>query len=372
MVKPKPAISLLIPYSNGRHASQLFQDSTRVMKLDSNESSVPPSPRVTAALTEFIQNSPLNWYPDIESEVLRAKLSHYTGLPISQIQTFNGSDNALEVLCKTYLSPDDQVVIPIPTYDHFRVYAESCDTTIIHVLNKKNPFTISYDQLKKSINPKVKMVYLVHPNNPTGFLFERKKLAALLDFFPETLFIVDEAYFEFTQNTMASLVTHHDNLVVTRSFSKAFGLAGLRCGYILTQEINLEAINKVRIGKNVNTLAQVAAAAALEDFEYVTRYTTEVKTTREWLADKMRSVGLSIVETPANYILVELNDPEKVLQLLENQKIFVRNRSNMVGLDGFVRITIGHQHLMERFWKVFQSLPREILFSTHKKQKMQA
>jgi len=293
-------------------------------------------------------------------------------LCISQIQTFNGSDNALEVLCKTYLSPDDQVVIPIPTYDHFRVYAESCDATIVNVLNKKNPRAISYDQLKKSINSKVKMVYLVHPNNPTGFLFEKEKLETLLNFFPETLFIVDEAYFEFTQNTMAPLVTHHDNLVVTRSFSKAFGLAGLRCGYILTQEVNLEAINKVRIGKNVNTLAQVAASTALEDLEYVTRYITEVKTTKEWLVNKIFSMDFSVVDTPANYILVELGDPEKVLAFLENQKIFVRNRSNMVGLDGFVRITIGHQHLMERFWKVFQSLPREILFSTQKKQKIRA
>lgn len=362
MVSPKKSVAELNPYINGRHSNEVFEHSTRTMKLDSNESSVSPSPRVIAALTEFLQKSPLNWYPDVNSTELIKKLSLYTELPEEYIQTFNGSDHALETICRTFLEPDNEVIMCMPTYDHFRVYAQSCDAKIVSVFGK-SPFIPKKEKLLQSLTDKTKIIYLVNPNNPTGMMYTREDVHTLLNAAPRAIVLVDEAYFEFCGYTMAKLVNDYNNLVITRSFSKAFGLAGLRCGYILSQSNNLESINKIRIGKNINSLAQKAACAALDDLEYMNRYVSEVQTAKQWLLEKLKEKGLSVVDTPANYILVEVSDPQNVQDYLEQNKIYIRDRSILPQLEGYIRISIGHMLLMERFWKIFQQIPSEYLIA---------
>lgn len=348
-------------YLNGKHSHALLSQNARLIKLDSNEATISPSPRVTAALTAFIQGGPLNWYPDVDSTELIQKLSNYTGCPESFIQTFNGSDNALETICRTFIEPENEVVLCMPTYDHFRVYAESCDARLVSVYGK-NPFVTKAERLIEAVTPQTKLIYIVNPNNPTGLLYSTAKIEQILKAAPHVLVIVDEAYFEFCGVTMAPLATQYPNLIVTRSFSKAFGLAGLRCGYILTHPDNLKAINKIRIGKNVNSLAQVAASSALDDLEYMEHYVSEVGIARKWLASKIRRMGLKIMETPANYVLVEAANPLQVLDYLEAQQVFIRDRSFFPQMEGLIRISIGHQLLMERFWKVFEKIPAEFLF----------
>lgn len=348
-------------YINGKHSHALLSQNARLMKLDSNEATISPSPRVAAALASFIQEGPLNWYPDVDSTELIQKLAFYTGCPESFIQTFNGSDNALETICRTFIEPGHEVVLCMPTYDHFRVYAESCDARLVPVYGK-NPFVTKAAQLIKAATDQTKLLYIVNPNNPTGLLYSATQIEQILKAVPHVLVIVDEAYFEFCGVTMAPLATQYPNLIVTRSFSKAFGLAGLRCGYVLTHPDNLKAINKIRIGKNVNSLAQVAASAALDDREYMEHYVSEVRLARKWLTGRIRKMGLKTVETPANYILVEVAHPLPVLDHLEAQQIFIRDRSFFPQLEGFIRISIGHQLLMERFWKVFEKIPPQFLF----------
>ncbi len=347
-------------YLNGKHSHALLSQNARLMKLDSNEATISPSPRVTAALTSFIQEGPLNWYPDVDSRELIQKLAIYTGCPESFIQTFNGSDNALETICRTFIEPGDEVILCMPTYDHFRVYAESCDATLVPVFGK-NPFLTKTEKLITVATNQTKLLYIVNPNNPTGLLYSVSEIERILKVLPDVLVIVDEAYFEFCGLTMASLVNQYPNLIVSRSFSKAFGLAGLRCGYILTHPDNLMAINKIRIGKNVNSLAQVAAVSALDDLEYMEHYVSEVKMARKWLAGKIRKMGLKIMETPANYILVEVAHPLQVIDHLETHQVFIRDRSFFPQLEGLIRISIGHQLLMERFWKVFEKIPTAFL-----------
>lgn len=331
------------------------------MKLDSNESSVTPSPRVLAALTFFIQHGPLNWYPDVNSTELIKKLALYTGCPKNFIQTFNGSDNALETVCRTFIEPEDEVALCMPTYDHFRLYAESCDAKLVSVYGA-SPFVPKAEALIKAITPRTKIIYIVNPNNPTGLLYSEKEIRLILKAAPHVLVLVDEAYFEFCGMTMATLVSEFPNLLISRSFSKAFGLAGLRCGYILTNPKNLEAINKIRVGKSINSLAQVAAVAALDDLEYMNRYVAEIQTARSWLVLKLKIAGLMVVETPANFILVEVAHPQKVQDFLEQNDIYIRDRSILPQMAGFIRITIGHQLLIERFWKIFEKIPPSFLF----------
>lgn len=347
-------------YKNANHGKALANPHARLMKLDSNESTVTPSPRVVAALSSYIQSGPLNWYPDVESVELIQKLSKYTGCQPTLIQTFNGSDNALETICKTFIEKNDEVILCMPSYDHFRLYAESCDAKLIYV-HGQNPFEPKLSELLAALNENTKIVYIVNPNNPTGMMYSEKEIRKLLAKAPQALIIVDEAYYEFSGITMSHLVDEFNNLIVCRSFSKGFGLAGLRCGYIITHPDNLKWINKVRVGKNVNALAQIAATAALDDVEYMEHYVAEVKNARSWIAQKIRGLGLNVVETPANYILVNVAEPNKVEQFLEDQLVLIRDRSQVHQLKGFLRITIGHQLMMERFWKIFEKIPKEFL-----------
>lgn len=365
MISAKKSVSALKPYVNGRHTSEFYSQSAKVMKLDSNEASVAPSAHVAGRLTEFIQKSPLQWYPDIASTDLIEKLATYTSLPHAFIQTFNGSDNALETVCKTYLEMGDEVVMCMPSYDHFRVYAEVCDARLVPVWGD-DPFSPKVDCLLEAVTPRTKIIYVVNPNNPTGMSYSHADIRLLLTKASHVLVVVDEAYFEFSGQTVAPLVKEFPNLVVSRSFSKAFGLAGLRMGYILTHPSNLEQINKVRVGKNVNTLAQVAATAALEDLESMQRYVTEVRHAKAWILEKLKNFNLAARDTPANFVLIQVAKPKEVCRYLESHLIFVRDRSFVPQLEGFIRLTIGHDLLMERFWKVFEKIPAEYLFSAKK------
>jgi histidinol-phosphate aminotransferase len=333
-----------------------------VLKLDSNEATVSPSPRVTAAIVNYIQNGPLNWYPDVESEELCDRLASYVQIPKEYILTFNGSDHALETIARTFLSVDDEVIWFVPTYDHFRIYAESCDAKIVGI-NEDVP-GILVEKIIAYHTAATRMVYLVNPNNPTGRMTARAEIVAALTQFPQIVFVVDEAYFEFCRETVADLVIDHSNLIVTRSFSKAFGLAGLRCGYLIAHPDTCAPIAKIRIGKNINAVAQVAACAALDDLDSMERYVFEVNAAKTWMAGKLRSLGLVVRETPANYILIRVAEPAKVLDFLEEQNIYIRDRSSIPLLRGFMRLTIGHLHLMERVWRIFSQIPQEFLFTS--------
>ena len=329
------------------------------MKLDSNESSLPPSPRVMAALSECIQKSPLNWYPDLKAGELTEKLAEYTGCPADFIQTFSGSDNALETVCKTFLEPRDEVILCMPTYDHFRVYAESCDARLIPVFGPSH-FAPKTEKLINAVAERTKIIYIVNPNNPTGMMYPKNDIELILQKAPHAIVIVDEAYYEFSGITMSGLLEKYPNLIIARSFSKAFGLAGLRCGYIMTQPSNLIPVNKVRLGK-INSLTQVAACAALDDLEYVDRYVFEVRTAKKWLYERLTEMGLTVIDTKANFLLVEVANPVGLAAHLEENQIFVR--AAIPQFEGFIRLTIGHQLLMERFYKTFKKVPLDLLFA---------
>lgn len=357
--RAKPSIQRLRPYQNGSHCEELIANHKKVLKLDSNEATVTPSARVTAALVQYIQGGPLNWYPDVESAALVRALTRYTGLSGDHILTFNGSDHALETVARTFLGMGDEAILFTPTYDHFRVYAESCDAHIVTV-----PETLPgklVDKVAAHVTERTKLIYLVNPNNPTGRLVSEDEVAAALARFPRVLFVIDEAYFEFCDRTVKALVPLYGNLVVTRSFSKAFGLAGLRCGYILAQPGLCGEIAKVRVGKNINALAQIAATAALEDLDHMKRYVEEVSIAKQWLVRQCEGLGLSVWSTPVNFILVKAAQPVKVAAYLKERRIYVRDRSTVEGLDGMLRVTVGDPLLMKRFWRVFETIPKEYL-----------
>jgi len=359
MVEPKKSIQSLEPYINGNHSQYLIKNHLKIFKLDSNEATIGPSPRVIGKIIQYIQEGPINWYPDVDSVDLRDSISHYTQIPTEYILTFNGSDHALETIARAYLNIDDEVIYFQPTYDHFRVYAESCDAVLVPV--DENIADNFISKIETAITSKTKIIYLVNPNNPTGAIIAHEQIQQAVIKYPQVVFVIDEAYFEFCDLTVADLVIDNPNLMVTRSFSKAFGLAALRCGYLIAHPSALQQISKIRVGKNINGIAQVAATAALEDIDYMKRYVEDVNTAKQWTIQQLQSKNVQVKTTPANFILIKVKEPIKILNYLESQNIYIRDRSMIPQLKGFIRLTIGDLLVMKRFWKVFQEVPKEWL-----------
>ncbi len=311
------------------------------LKLDWNESTVPPSPGVVRAIMEFLGDShPLNWYPDLRADALRKGLERTTGVPAEGILVTNGSDAALDLVCRTYLDPGDEVVVASPTYGHFLVFAAARGVTPVEV-QAASPFAVPTGALLDRLRTTTQLLYLASPNNPTGVVTPAEDVARLCRTFPSTLVIVDEAYHEFCGETCAPLVRTLPNLVVTRTFSKCFSIAGLRVGYLLAGEGVMRELLKLHNPKSVNAVGQVAALAALQDREFRETYVAEVRAAREALVAALRARGAEARSTRANFALVRVADPAGLVRALETVGVFVRDRSHIRGFEGYVRITVG-------------------------------
>jgi histidinol-phosphate aminotransferase len=320
-----------------------------VLWLDWNEATRPPSPRVFARLRAFLDDGGLNWYADPTGRLLRQHLAGYVGRPYSQIQVFNGSDSALDHVVRTFVAPGDHVVLCAPCYDHFRVFAETAGARTEPVYGTRGPFRVDARNLAEHVRPSTRIVYIANPGNPTGRLYSLPQLELISSRITCGLLLVDEAYFEFSGATATSLLDVADNVVVSRSFSKAFGLAGLRCGYLVAHERVLSHVNRIRNGKEVNALAQAAAVAALEDLPAMRGYVEEVDEARSQLVGELRAAGREVIASPANYVLLRARDPAALVRGLRRQGVHVRNVSRLRGLGDYVRVTVGTREQARRF-----------------------
>lgn len=342
---PRPArdVQLLAPYDAVSSLSAI-RDLPRgsvPLKLDWNESSIPPSPKVIEAITGFLSNGHhLNWYPELGAPKVRAALSAYTGVRPDSILVTNGSDDALDLVCRSFLDPGDDVVVAWPTYGHFLIFARARGVQP-RKARSADPFAGSTPALLDALRPDTKLVYLPSPNNPTGIVTPPQDVAALCRAFPGTLFLVDEAYHEFSGITSAPLVAACPNLVVTRTFSKCFGIAGLRVGYLMTGPYVMEQLSKLYNPKSVNALAQVGAVAALADVDGREAYVAQVRAARDLLSSELRRRGAEVKAAQGNFINVRVRDPQAFCSALESVGVFVRDRSHLEGFEGWVRITVG-------------------------------
>jgi histidinol-phosphate aminotransferase len=360
-IRPANAISRITPYSGSAQTAIHLPHRERIAKLDWNECARPPAPGVLRALTECVAKSHLNWYPDVEATELRNALSDYTGCDPEMIRVFGGADAALEYIARTFLESGDEVLWCPPSYDNFRVYVESCGATL-QAAPLRSIWEAEPGALLAGVTPRTRLVYLVNPNNPTGTLYSTEQISALLWTCPDVGFVVDESYFEYSGVSAVSLTMAHPNLIVVRSFAKAFGLAGLRVGYCISQPDNLEAIDRIRVGKNTSTLAQTAATAALQDRPYLDATIAATRLAMKTLVGACEQLNLETRTTPANFILVRVGDPENFCRFLANRLIFVRNRHHVDKLDGFVRITVGDAQSTDRVIAALHAAPSSMLY----------
>lgn len=352
--RAQPSLSLyaqrIKPYeatSSLNRIQELGQES-HAFKLDWNETTVPPTPKVADAIGRFLSGPHhLNWYPDLESGHLRERLADYTGLPSDHILVTNGSDDALDLVCRTYLDPRDQVIVPKPTYTHFFVYAGSRGAKITSVYGS-TPFHRNDEGILDSIGLNTKLIYLVSPNNPTGLIYSHDVLRRVLEAAPHAIVIVDEAYYEFAGESAAPLVAEYANLVVTRTFSKAFGIAGLRVGYAMAQPGVIQDLRRLHNPKSVNVMGQIAAAAALDDLPYLNAYVDEVAQAKLEIVNFFEARSLLCRNTPANFVLVRVPDSAQFSAHLADLGVYVRDRGSIPQMRNYLRMSVGTREQTRR------------------------
>ncbi len=347
--KPNKAVQTLSPYdpANTRDAS-LRKTYPVPLKLDWNESTRPPSPNVVQAIRNHLSKNHLNLYPDIAVKRLRMAISRYTGLGADHILVTNGSDSALELIVRTFMDPGSVVGVPVPTYSHFVVFSRGAGLQIREIMYQ-DPFQVDWNALRAALNDGVSMLYLPSPSNPTGIVYHGELVKRMARRFENVIFLLDEAYFEFSGTTCAHLVDTYPNIIVTRTFSKAFGMAGLRVGYVLAHPEVVATLSKLHNPKSVASLNQAAAVGALEDVEYMSTYVKRVRAAREWTVDQLLKMGIDARTTHANYILFHVDNPHDFVRGLHDLNCFVRDRSSMPGMDGWIRVTVGTMDDMRQF-----------------------
>ena len=329
-IKVRKSISNLQTYNVGGR-SDLSSDWEC---FDWNESEFPPTNKVFEVMKSFYR---YERYPDITAPQLKNKLSEYVSLPVDFIEVYNGSDDALKDIITVFVDKDTHVLSYQPSYTQVNTFITTNTENYMKV-NIKDPLgKHEYDFDYCKVN---EVVYLVNPNNPTGKLLPVEEIKKLVKTYPNTLFIVDEAYYEFAKQSCSHLVVSHKNLIVTRTFSKAFGLASVRLGYCMGHPDTLSHIRKIRNGKAVNTLGQLCGIAALNDLDYLQSRIDEMNDAKKFFIDNLPNY-YNALDSDANFVLVKTPDSKKLLEKMKENKILIRDRSAFDNLENCVRITIG-------------------------------
>jgi len=348
----RPEIFSLKPYVPGKPVEEVERELgiTGVIKMASNENPLGPSPVAVARVKETLKN--LNMYPDGAFFNLRQALAAKFGLDQDCFLVGNGSDELLRLITETFVNPGDEVLYGVPSFSEYEFMTLIMGGKCVEVPLQDMRYDLA--AMKKRVSDRTKIVYICNPNNPTGSIVGRKAVEEFMDGLPEDVLVVfDEAYFEYVtdEDYVSGLeyLAQGRNVVVLRTFSKIYGLAGLRVGYGITSLEIAAAVNRVREPFNVNLLAQVAAVGALEDDEHL-RQSQQVNIEgRDYLYGEFERMGLKYVPTQANFIFVDIQQEcRPVFQALLREGVIVRT-GDIFGYPTHIRVTIGKPDENRRF-----------------------
>ncbi|MFH0918034.1 MAG: histidinol-phosphate transaminase [Candidatus Omnitrophota bacterium] len=328
-----------------------------VIKLASNENAWGASPKAMSAVKRSL--SGVNRYPDAQGFYLKKRLAKFYGLIPENFVLGNGSDELIDVVIKTFMEADENIVTSEGTFLEYEIIAQINDRKV-----KKAPlryFKYDLEAMLKLVDKKTKLVFIANPNNPTGTYVTKYEVAEFINALPERVVVVfDEAYDAFIDvddypNSL-SYLKKKNKIIILKTFSKAYGLAGLRLGYAITAAELVNYLERIRQPFNVNLLAQVAGVAALDDRDFLTKTRRLTLEGKDFIYRELSRMGVGYVLSVANFILVDVGrDSQEVFKAMLKFGVIVRDM-RQYGLANFIRVTIGTPKENQRFLRVLNKI----------------
>ena len=352
MIRPKLSVRKMEKYNpplEGRRGK---------LRLDFNENTQGCSPKVIEALKK-IDAEEVSSYPEYKK--FRKKLADYLDVDDSEILLTNGADEAIKVVTDTFIDKDDEIIIPTPTFSMFKVYASTACARINSILYNKD-LSFPTKKVIDKINSSTKLVILVNPNNPTGTAINENDIVKILKKAENknTLILIDEAYYQYYSKSAKELIKKYGNLIIIRTFSKEFGLAGLRLGYIISNTEIIRNLKKVISPYSVNSLALVAGSAAIDDTEFVNNYVSEVRRNKQYIVKELNRLGIKTYPTQANFLVANFGEKSNlVYKKLKQKNILIRNVTKYPLLIDCLRITVGTKEQCSRLIKEIRYIIRK-------------
>ncbi|MDI6759088.1 MAG: histidinol-phosphate transaminase, partial [Candidatus Omnitrophota bacterium] len=344
----------ITPYIAGKPIEETKRELglSKVIKLASNENPLGPSPKAIAAIKKNL--SCINRYPDSCGFYLKKKLSAVLNTKASNIVLGNGSDELIDIIIKTFVEDSQNIITADTTFLEYKIISGVLNRNIITVPLKD--FKYDLKAIAKKINKKTKLIFISNPNNPTGTYVTKYEIEEFIKVLPkDVLLVLDEAYDAFLDVSDFPYGLQYidkGNVLVLKTFSKAFGLAGLRIGYAVTNPALASYMERARQPFNVNALAQVAAIAALDDKEFLTRTRKIILKGKNYISKNLLKSGISYVPSVANFILVDVKrNGTDVFKKMLKSGVIIRDMSQY-GLENFIRVTIGTEKENKKFIEV--------------------
>lgn len=315
------------------------------LRLDFNENVDGCSPRVLETL-HSITSETLNKYPEREPGE-QAAAQHF-GVDAEQVLLTNGVDEAIHLLAETYLEPGDETLIAVPTFSMYEIYALATGATV-RTVQSGAALEFPAAEMLRAITPKTRVICIANPNNPTGAVATREQLLAIVHAAPQAAVLIDEAYVHFGGESLLDQLDANDNLFISRTFSKAYGLAGFRLGALMGSAAQLKMLRRVASPYNVNGVALTCLAAALEDRDYIASYIAQVLEGRSQLESFYRERAIPYWPSQANFVLAYFGHyRQQFVAEMRKRGILVRDRNSDPGCAGCVRITLGNRLQTQR------------------------
>jgi histidinol-phosphate aminotransferase len=355
----QPGITELSPYQPGKPVEELERELgiSNIIKLASNENPLGPSPRVTSELKRHLDE--LARYPDGSAWVLKDRLQHMLGLAPERVTVGNGSNDVLELLGRVFLGAGLETIVSEHSFVVYPLVTKALGAELTVIPAKH--YGQDLDATLKAVSDRTRMIFIANPNNPTGTWVDRASLTAFLDAVPdEVIVVLDEAYFEYVTEPEypngLEFIDRHDNLVVTRTFSKAYGLAGLRLGYAVSHPDIADLMNRVRQPFNVNSLSLASALSALDDQAHVQQSVELNSQGMKFLTDACDQMGLPYIPSVGNFLTIDFGrDALPIYDALLKQGVIVRP-IGVYNMPNHLRVTIGLPEENARFIAALQSV----------------
>lgn len=345
-------IEAIRQYKAGKPITELEREYgiTDSIKIASNENPLGPSPKAVQAIVEALTD--LNRYPDSSGFELIRKIAAAQDVPSDSVVLGNGSDDIIGMLTAALLRPGDEAIMPRPSFLMYEISTRSAGGNPVFVALKD--LSVDLDAIGGQITPKTRLIFLCNPNNPTGTVFSKSEFDNFLNKVPEDVVtVIDEAYIEFVRDpdcaSGADFLTSDRAVVTMRTFSKAYGLAGLRIGYGIMPKLLAEILNRIRQPFNTSLLAQTGAIAALDDRAFLDRTIGLIHAGLDVLYDSLDRLGLGYFPTQSNFLLIDVGrDADDIFERMLRQGVIVRSMTSY-GYPEYIRVNVGLPEEMTRF-----------------------